>query len=124
MPIALTPNETWKFQLIDDRKEPGSTVWTLRAIPAWVDAEIANKIGFERRSDGTEIVHRNAGDVDRLILEHGVVGWENWRDANGQDVPPPKKGDLSWLDRLAPKHRTELANAIYFRHKLTPEESD
>lgn len=127
MPVALTPHETWDFQLEDDRKDGkldlSNTVWTLRAIPAWVDAQITDAIKLERTKDGGDVIHRNGGTIERLVLEHGVTGVRNWKDAEGREVTI-KPRDLSWLDRLAPKHRIELGNAVYGRHKLTSEDSD
>lgn len=148
MPTALTPHETWEFQLEDDyaekperapdgtvvkkgRPDPEGTWWPLRAIPAHVAAQIADALTMGSK-DGESYYHLNAGTVDRLYLEHGVAGPpRNWKQANGQDVPFRMRTvngrdvpDLAFLDYLEPRHRSELARAIASRTKVTIEESD
>lgn len=147
MPIAITPNETWRFQLEDDylekperdpsgkvtkpgKPDPNGTWWKLRALPAWVHAQVQDLIQFELRSDG-QLVHANRGTIMRLVLEHGVAGVEQWKDAQGHDVPFRMRtangrdvADLSFLDYLKPAHQVELSNAVELRQKVTIEESD
>ena len=139
MPIALIPQETWKYQLVDDRMkdadgrrtrdsklDPNGTIWTLRAIPASVHAHIEDEINLT--GDG---ICPNRGTVKRLLLEHGVEAVENWKDADGRDIALRKRTvsgrdvvDLEFLDRLTLEHRVELANAIEAREKVTPAEGN
>jgi hypothetical protein len=128
MPIALTPHETWRFQLSDDYKDgkpdPNGTWWNLRSIPAFVEAQIQDLIRFELKEAG-QLIHANRGTIERLVLEHGVVSVENWRDENGSDIVVRRTtvngkevAHLDFLDRLSSRHRVELANAISSRQKV------
>lgn len=129
MPIALTPHETWRFQLSDDYKDgkpdPNGTWWTLRSLPAFIEAQIQDLIRFELKESG-QLIHANRGTIERLVLEHGVVSVENWKDEKGNDIVIRRVtsaggkdiADLAFLDRLAPRHRVELANAISARQKV------
>lgn len=135
MPIALTPNETWRYQLIDDRlpnklPNPAGTWWKLRSLPAWVRTQIQDLISFEVKG-GAQLIHSNRGQVIQLILEHGVVGVENWKDAKGADVTIRMRTEngrdvavLDFLDRLDPAHQVELANAVEARTKVEGADKD
>lgn len=129
MPIALTPHETWRFQLQDDYKDskpdPNGTWWVLRALPAFIEAQVQDLIRFELTGEG-QLVHANRGTIERLVLEHGVVSVENWRDEKGNEISIRRRtsaggkdvADLDFLDRLSSRHRVELANAISARVKV------
>lgn len=129
MPIALTPHETWRFQIQDDYKDgkpdPNGTWWTLRALPAFIEAQVQDLIRFELTGDG-QLVHANRGTIERLVLEHGVVSVENWRDEKGNEIAIRRRtsaggkdvADLDFLDRLSSRHRVELSNAISGRVKV------
>lgn len=143
-PIALTPNETWEYQLQDDylekpelapdgtvvrkgKTDPNGTWWTLGAIPAHIQQQIQDAIVWE----GESLIHANRGTVMRLLLEHGVRGVRNWRDADGRDVVIHRRtvngrevADLTFLDRISVAHRTELANATDRGRRPTAEEKD
>lgn len=148
MPIALTPHETWEYQLEEDcaekperapdgtlvkkgRPDPEGTWWPLRSVPAHVAAQIADSLELGTKN-GEQVYHLNAGTVDRLYLEHGIAGApRNWKDAKGRDVPFRMRtvngrevADLAFLDYLEPRHRSELARAVASRTKVTIEESD
>lgn len=148
MPIAVTPNETWKYQLEDDYLEkperapdgtitkkgktnPNGTWWRLKALPAHIEQQITDAIEFEFSEGETRLVHANRGTVQRLILQHGVDGVENWRDAQGRDVPIKKTtlngrdvADLGFIEYLRQDHRAELASAIEQRLRVTVDEAD
>lgn len=129
MPIALTPHETWKFQLQDDYKDgkpdPNGTWWGLRALPAYIEAQVQDLIRFELTVEG-QLIHANRGTIERLVLEHGVVSVENWKDEKGNDITIRRAtssggkdvAGLDFLDRLSARHRVELANAISSRQKV------
>jgi hypothetical protein len=134
MPIALTPNETWKYQLEDDRKngklDPKGTLWTLRPITGAVQRQIQDLIQFEF-SENKQLVLANRGRVLELLLAHGVCAVENWADAAGkpisvelQKVNGCEVANIAFADRLLPQHQTELGNAIDNRTKVRPPDSD
>lgn len=148
MPIAVTPNETWDFQLEEDylvkperdpktgvitkrgRTNPEGTWFTLRALPSWVEAQVSDAIEFELTDDG-QLVHQNRGTITRMQLQHGVVGIRNFREADGKDVPFKMEtmngrevAQLGFMEYLTISQRVELANAIALRQKVTVAEAD
>lgn len=140
MPIAITPHETWRYQLEDDRlrapdggpgkPDPNGTWWHMRALPAWLEAQITDLIHFSI-GENVQLVHPNRGTIERLLLTHGIMRVENWKTADGRDVPFKLKtengrevADPAFLEYISQKHRAELANAASTRQKVTVEESD
>ena len=139
MPLALTPHETWKYQLISDRipdgdgrrtktskLNPDGPIWTLRSIPAGVHARITDAIELAEGS-----ICLNRGTVALMLLEHGVESVENWTDEKGNTITLRKRTvggrevvDLEFLDRMTPDDRVELANAVENREKVTPHEGN
>jgi len=149
MPIALTPDETWKFQLEDDylekpelddkgnvvkkgKPDPAGTWWTLQALPAYIETRIQNMLEGEIGKDGKTVVRYNRCDVDELILVNGIASVENWKTATGSDVPLKRRKEAngrmvleqSVLNFIAHKHRLQLANAITERTKVSADEMD
>ncbi len=144
MPIALTPNETWEYQLDDDYLErplrdesrkvirpgkpnPDVAWWTMRALPAAIQQRIVDAVLWDV-SGGKEILHANRGTTQRMVLEHCVVSVRNWKDEKGQEIQikMTKQGtaDLAFLDYLTPAHRAELASAGDSRWKVSVSDSD
>lgn len=134
-PIPLTPNETWKYQLVDDRLpgadgkrtkdsavDPAGTLWTLQAIPAWLDRQITNLIEFK---DGQKICP-NRGEVMELQLKHGVSAVERFGDVVIKRVMENNRlvSDLSFTERLSHAHQVELANAVDQRTKVPEADQD
>lgn len=144
MPIALTPGETWTYQLIDDRKpnpdgtrtkdsklDPNGTKWKCRALSAADEREITDGLGFSQGDDAL-IYHANRGTTNMLVLERGIVGIENFKTADGRDVPFKLKklangrevADIGFLDYLDRKHIMELALVIEARTKVSEDDKD
>lgn len=141
MPIAITPNETWRFQLEDDflllqegklkrYPDPNGTWWTLGSLPASVEASIRDVVELHSDDNGA-FINTNPGTVERRILENGVKGVEGFRTAAGHDVAIRMRkvgtreiADLDFLDYLKPHHRKQIADAIYLRTKTTLDELD
>ncbi len=48
------------------------------------------------------------GTQERLSLEIGILGWENFRDARGKDIPFNKEN----IDKIPLEYRSELALEI------------
>lgn len=143
MPIALTPNETWRFQLPEDylpvaageterKPDPLGTWWILRALPSEVWAQIEDAMKMQTDpAGGGDFLCGNSGTINRLALQYGVVGVENWKDANGRDVPFKLRtlngrevADLAFLDYMMPKHWHRLARAVIDRQKVALDEGN
>jgi hypothetical protein len=63
-----------------------------------------------------------SGSVERMTIHAGLVGWRNFKDANGEDVRFERRGNQvknECLDRLHPDWRTELCNAITDMNTVT-----
>lgn len=139
MPLALTPYETWKYQLVEDRLpgpdgsrtkdsklDKAKTIWGMRSVPAKVHAMVTDAIELAEGS-----ICLNRGTVMRLLLEHGIDSVENWYDEKGNTITLKKRTvdgrevvDLEFLDRLTPEQRAELSNAVERREKVTPDEGN
>ena len=110
---------------------PTGTKFRLRALTAADESEVSDLILFEA-NDGGQIIHANPGTTNMLVLERGVVGFENFKHADGRDVPfrlrklanGREVADLSFVEHLAHKHVVELAQAISARTKLTDDDKD
>lgn len=123
MPIALTPAETFEYQLKCDRLpdggvNPDATVFVLKPLSIQAEAQIQNRsflIGpggtFEQFNLGSNILAR---------LEFGLKGWRNFKDAAGVEVP----FSIAALERLSAAHRTELSDAHRAHYSLTTEEGN
>ena len=144
MPIALTPGEVWTYQLIDDRKpntdgtrneksklDPNGTKFRCRALSAADEREISDAIAFSI-DDKQQLYHVNRGSTNMLVLERGVVGIENFKTADGRDVPFKKLklgngrevADTSFADCLERRHVLELTLAIESRTKVPESDKD
>ena len=140
MPIALTPNETKDYQLIEDRLldadgkrsessklNPDGTVFHLRALTPHDEAEIQNK-QFSWSPAG-EIESYNIGSEVLARLERGLAGWANFNDTAGKPVEFKTSGRLALchmdnLARLNVRQRGELAGAHRRLFSITADEGN
>ena len=85
MVIALTPNATREWTPSSDASLPPEqrTVFLLRAIPFWLRAHLNAVLGMQSTSAAPEAFGRMANTLIRASL----VGWRNFRDSAGVDVP-------------------------------------
>jgi hypothetical protein len=108
--IALTSKLTWDFSLKDDKEK---TVFKLRALTGVERLAALNQIGAP-------------GNKTELVLRYGLVGWENFRDAQGQviEFKKDKDGhcDVVNFDYLSDLTMLELRNAIQDRNEIQEEE--
>lgn len=123
MPIALTPAETFEYQLKCDRLPDGSvnpdaTVFVFKPLTVQGEAQIQNR-SFVISAAG-QLEQFNLGSNILARLEFGLKGWRNFKDAAGVDVP----FSIDALSRLSPAHRTELSDAHRAHYSLTPEEGN
>jgi len=130
MPIALSLNATKKYVLEADKKLPvdQQTIFELANLPieerikiedAQAQYGVSTSKDPEETADMTIKVHKRNYDIVKL----GLVGFENFKDADGNDVvfetvaTPKKNGSKNivssrCLDHFAMEWIDELAKAI------------
>ncbi len=130
MVIAITPGETWDFIIESERELPAEeqTTWILRALGYTENNRIQdNALKQELGDDGG--VQLRAGSYMDKVIRAGLVGWKNFKDADGILVEfeteisgserrkKRKEPTIDTLDRIPPEVLTDLANAIV-RHNV------
>lgn len=132
MPIAITPNSTFEYVLKVDRDLPEEerTLFRLRALSAAEQAKVEDQTASLSREDEIRV---RSGSTILEALRLGLVGWEGFRDENGNEVPfrstkrkvagvEVPQCDPANLDWLLPEWRRELVEAITARGKLTEDD--
>lgn len=127
MAIATTPNGRFRYVLEKDRTLPADqqTVWLLRTM---------NQVA--RRHFLNFIAQNLVGDAYERALQVGLLGWENLRDADGNevefitegktlnalgcDVNPPTRQTLG---RISTADQIELIDAMQTHNKLTADDA-
>lgn len=124
MVIAIDPSKTFDYVLLCDRANPPEeqTVFQLRVLSARELAEIEDGA---IRSDREGKLEYLSGSQTIRILNYGLRGWRNFRDAAGNEVPfrenNGKPRGENW-DCLLPEWRRELANAITEQNRISETE--
>lgn len=144
MPIALTPGETWDYQLSRDRVSveeaeasggtlragsihPQRTVFRLGRLTARQHARAEDAraaAGIDGEGNVSRLFHmRETVDCDTIV--YGLRGWERFADRDGREIPwpsgggrPPKMAE-SGLEYLDPADTQELAEAIRTGNRVT-----
>lgn len=147
MPIALTPEQTWEYQLVEDRipdangkrtsdclANPSGTFFELRALRPHVEAAIEDRFINYRggANGGIEVTKADLGSRTVEILQEALVGWRNFRDSDGRSVPFVTKKiggrDVCDVEKclgyLSAAQRHELAGAATSHSRPTVAESD
>lgn len=130
MPIALDPKATFDYVLEDDRSQPEGeqTLFTLRGLTVAQEARVADNMIAS--IPGQEELSFRSGTHQLTVLRYGLRGWANFKDAGGDDVVfrtengSPRHVTDACLDRLLPKHRTELVNAVLERGSVDEAEGE
>jgi len=130
MPIALDPKATFDFVLEDDRKQKPEerTTFTLRGLTVGEEAKVADSMISS--IPGAEELSFRSGTHQLTVLRYGLRGWKNFNDSGGKKVAyeigknHPRHVTDDCLDRLLPRHRTELVSAILERGSVTEEEGE
>jgi hypothetical protein len=130
MPIALDPKSTFPYVLLEDRSLPEDqqTIFQLRGLTVAEEAQVSDSMLLAH--SGTDEVAFRAGTQQLTVLRFGLRGWENFRTAEGEEVPfestkgHPKHVTDACLDRLMPKHRQELMNAVMDRGEIKADEGE
>lgn len=130
MPIALDPKSTFPYVLEDDRSAPEGeqTVFQLRGLTVAEEASVSDSMILA--TAGADELSFRAGTHQLTVLRHGLRGWSGFRDSEGKEVPfeitkgHPRHITDECLDRLLPKYRQELTNAILERGAITEEEGN
>ena len=130
MPIALDPKSTFPYVLKDDRELPEAeqTVFELRGLTVSEEAAVSDSMILAH--GGTDELSFRAGTHQLTILRMGLRRWSNFAGNDGKPVPfevgkgYPRSVTDECLDRLLPRHRQELANAILERGTITEAEGN
>jgi len=130
MPIALDPKSTFSYVLRDDRElaKEQQTVFELRGLTVAEEASVTDSMILAH--GGVEELSVRAGTHALTVLRYGLRGWSNFLDSAGQPVPfetekgHPRHCTDACLDRLAPRHRQELMQAILDRGSVTEKEGN
>jgi hypothetical protein len=76
------------------------------------DNTVTSKIGRKNEESEMRIA---SGTAEKAILQAGLVGWSNFKDANGNEVEFKRTSNKvtdECLSRLRPDWRKEIANFI------------
>lgn len=130
MPIALDPKATFDYVLMDDRSLPQEeqTVFQLRGLTVAEEARVADSMISS--VPGQDELSIRSGTHQLTVLRFGLRGWSNFKDSSGSDIHfsveqrHPRHVTDEALDRLAPKHRQELVNAIMERGEVKQSEGE
>lgn len=130
MPIALDPKATFEYVLEDDQSLPSEeqTVFTLRGLTVAEEARVADSMisGLP----GQDELSFRSGTHQLTVLRYGLRGWTGFLDSEGKSVQfetsngSPRQVKDSSLDRILPKYRTELVNAILERGSVNEDEGE
>ena len=130
MPIALDPKSTFPYVLEEDRDLPEDqqTVFQLRGLTVSEEAQVSDSMLLAH--SGSDEVAFRAGTQQLTVLRFGLKGWEKFHTAEGEEVKfevtkgHPKHVTDACLDRLLPKHRQELMNAVMERGQINASEGE
>lgn len=108
MAIAINLNQK-EYILESDRELPAEkqTKFFIKPLSAKQAAVLQDSMKFS--GEGT--IMQNMGTNTLEMLKIGLVGWENFVDAEGNQIKFTKNMDEN-IDRLAVAYRYELASAI------------
>lgn len=134
MVIAIDPKEEFDYVLKADRELPEEqqTVFKLRPLSHTQRTKLQDmEYRWER---GTDVISMPQGSMSHQILQCGLAGWTNLRDAEGNEIEF-RTGKVvnvlgknvspvadACLDRLHPADLQELAQAIGEVQRVTVEE--
>lgn len=134
MPIARTTATTWRYVLRCDLELPTDqqTVFTLRALTAQQRLALHDL----PHRDASGIINPQVGSMQRAVVRMGLVGWSNFRTADGAIVDPvvvrrdteggiEVRDAVAWssLNALDVEHLIELAEAILAGNTLTGDDA-
>ena len=139
MVIATNPVEEFIFYLSEDMalEKPKRTAWKILALNVSQRSKLEDGRAMGTMDDAGELTGFaiRSGSVVLECIRAGLRGVENFNDADGSEVPyeqakkmmnvlgknvlPPSD---DFLDRIAPRHRQEIANAIELNTRVTAEE--
>ena len=97
-PIALTKNRTVRYVLPSNRDDPeeDQVVFILRTLPYTVRMDIFNALVVDPEGGVRADVSRKF----RLACKHGIAGWENFTDSEGEEI--------EWIASTQKKHGVEV----------------
>jgi len=125
MPQGKNPNRLYDYVLECDREgeEEFRTTWKLKkcSLESYYAAQ-DSIIEMVLTESGETIQRIKSGSRERDTLLAGVIGWTNFKDDEGREIPYVEKSKLNSLAYLEADDRRELANIILEGSFLTEEE--
>jgi len=127
-PIALSLNETWDYVLKDNREdqEEEQTVFHLRALSLKQRTKLQNMVSASSGDDeDTTVMQIAIGDRSLYSCEHGIAGWDNFIDGEGNEVEFRSVGasaSRKSLEVIGSSDMAELSNEIVERSSLTKDQ--
>jgi hypothetical protein len=114
--LSLTQKE---YILEVDRDLPveQQTKFFIKPLSARQNAALQDGMKFSKKEDGATI--ENIGTHTLEILKAGLVGWDNFNDAEGNPIKFTKDAEVN-IDKLCVEYRYELSGAIMELSNLGP----
>jgi hypothetical protein len=121
--IAVTRQEVYEYVLLEERGAAAPadpTIWKYAPLTLLEASEIRDLLGLHARAEGIPL-----GTMERKLLRK-LVGWSNFRDENGREIPWAKGPDGTVVDELLmlipAAARAEIAAEIWKTRGITKEE--
>lgn len=127
MAIAINPKQTVPYVLKADRElsPEKQTTWHFRALTLDEVAQVRDSI-LSQNYDTNETIYRG-GRAELMTLRWGLKSVDNFADDKGQKVDVAVENGMvtdAFLERITPRDRMELAQAIAARGHVTPTEGN
>lgn len=110
-----------EYICVADRTKPPTeqTVFLIVPLTGHVAAQVRDGIfARARRQDGVVEEHNTLNVSERLALLYGLVGWKNFRDSHGAEVPFLKDDQAANLTRLPFDIWDEVSHVILNKSQL------
>lgn len=117
---GIDPSTPFDFVVEEERKLPkkDQTIFRLKNLTVRESEQIKNALFSKRGMGKTASEKLLIGSQERLSLELGLVGWENFADKAGKAILFNQQN----LDYIPAKYRAEIALEIRGESELSEDE--